>query len=424
MIKIAPKWSLVFSIIILLFFAPLQAQDQKLTKSFHKEIEVEEFSQIISQGFWNMEMESHGRMSSSREDRDYIMVPGGNDDVPALRLKEYHIRTWDKSSVKLEVEIVVIPDEDDPEEAQGLLDELSINLKRNEKNELLIDENLNIAKFGFENGFFSRNVNTYTLENGKSFRAKGLSIQAELFIPKKSNLYLRYQLGYITVGDLEGKLQADLLSSRLTGGNVKEFEGRFQFYAKVAFNQIEKATIQSDNSEFKVQELGSLSLGNPASMEAPIPLLESQRHQRSSLSKYYLDKVGQMEIYESTNDKFKIGQLGSLTSLHSTFSDYEIKELQNSLQLRAKNGDLKIEAIHADFTSIEVDNRISEIQLNLAGVPNLNIHPLHISYTEYHLPEKMKQSLIESQTAYHKGSKDLAGEIKLLCNSCVLTIKE
>ncbi|MEL6254494.1 MAG: hypothetical protein AAFR87_20970 [Bacteroidota bacterium] len=424
MIKIASKWSLAFSILIFFFLQASLAQNEKLSKSYQKEIEVADFPQIISQGFWDMEFESHGRMSSKRKNRDYIMVPGGNDDVPALRLKEYFINTWDKASVKLEVEIVVIPDKDDPDQAQELLDELQIELKLNEKNEILIDENLNMAKFGFENGFFSRNVNTYTLENGKSFRVKGLSIQAALFIPKKSHLYLRYQLGYITIGDLEGKLQADLLSSRLTGGRAKEFEGRFQFYANVQFTQIEKASIQSENSEFKVEELGSLSLGNPTQMEARIPLLEAQRLQRSTHSKYYLKKVGEIKVYESINDKFFIGQLGSLTSLHSTFTDYEIKELHSSLKLRAKNGDLKIEGIKSGFSSIEIDNKISEIHLNFSSLENLEIRPFQHSYTEYDIPEKMKKILMEMKTTYRKGTSSKAGKISLLCNGCVLRITE
>lgn len=424
MIKIAPKWSLVYSILSILFLLPLQGQTEKLSKRYQQEIAVSEFSQIISQGYWNLKLESHGRMRSSREGKDYILVPGGNDDVPALRLKEYRINTWDKNIVRLEVEIVLVPDDDKPEDAQELLDQLKIEVKRNEKNEILIDENLNIAKFGFENGFFSGNENVYTLENGKEFRVKGLSLQAALFIPKKSNLYLRSELGDISMGDLEGRLEADLLSCRLKGSGLGELVGRFQFYAKIEFDKINKASIQSHNSSFTAKEIGSLNLGQPSTLQARIPILEEQRQHRSSQSKYQFDKVGSIEIYESTNDKFKIGQLGSLASLHSTFSDYEIKELQHKLSLRAKNGDLIIESIHSDFESIEIDNKISEIKLNLAGIDDLQIKAFQNSYTEYHIPAHMRESLIEKKAAYLKGSPNESGSIQILCNSCVLRIQD
>jgi len=184
------KWDWIFNcypfrlIGLLLFFTGI-ANGQNLTKVFEKEIEISQNATIVTNTPRSINMEMHGTMSFNNT-ADGFMVNGKNGDLVLKLGKDFEINTWDKNTIKQEVEITIIPEV--KQEAQNLLNALIVNLDENAIGEVNVDCNMNLWKMELRNSFFSKDKTEFILSNGKRFTVKGLKIKTKLTIPKKSNL--------------------------------------------------------------------------------------------------------------------------------------------------------------------------------------------------------------------------------------------
>jgi len=397
---------------------------QEITRTFSKELSVAPESHIISNGPRYMAFESNGRMSSSLVDKEFTLVPGGNDDIPALLIKEYQIFTWELNKIRQIVEIKILPDEDAPEEAQQLMDKLQIRLTLHADGSIPIDDNLNIAKFGFVNGFFKRNTNTVTLENGKKYRVKSLIISSQLTIPSNARLSLKVKYISVSLGDLKGSLHLISESGSLRAGNINKLDAILNF-TQLSVLDIDSARVNVHNSSFAAKNIRSLVVGsNELTMndEAKKALFYDKR--KSTASTYTFESVTRLRIQETVNDKFFLGALGSLVSHHSTFSDYQIASLKDRLDLRAKNGDLRIEELASGFNSVKIENNVSTITIGLGKTKDYQLEIFQNKYTEYQFNEELSSIKDFPQNPYLKGNKDKAGKIVLGCESCKIILKD
>lgn len=426
----ALRWSLIYSIISLAMLCQGELLAQEISKTFTKELKVAPYSKIISKGPRNMAYASDGRMSSSTKDNKYVLIPGGNDDVPALIIKDYQVFTWEENKIRQIVQIGIVPDEDTPDEAQKLMDKLKIRLTHHADGSIPIDDNLNIAKFGFVNGFFKRNTNTVTLENGEKFRVKSLTIASQIYIPEESNLNLNIELVGAKIGDIKGKLYLNCQGGSIQGGHIKEMKASF-IYAKVNFKRIDSAWMNTQFAKISAEKVDYLEIGTEDLIEELDLDPRRERASRSALwgtnslsttSTYRLNSLGTLDIVETVNDKFFLGSVEALKSQNSTFSNYEIDKLGKDLNLRSKNGDLTIKSVSQGFNSLKLENSISTIVIGLEKTEDYRIELFRNNYTEYEFPEELSSLRESYQKPYLKGDKTKAGKITLGCESCKITI--
>lgn len=416
-----------FALYSMLFLGMLyaeKAKGQEISRTFTKELSVAPNSHIVSKGPRHMTYESSGRMSSSTKDNVYTLIPGGNDNVPALIVKDYQVFTWKENKIRQEVTISVIPDEKDPQEAQKLMDKLKIRLTLHADGSIPIDDNLNIAKFGFVNGFFTRNTNTVTLENGEKFRVKSLIISSQIHIPSNANLTLSSELVGVSIGDLEGNLALTFQGGTIRGGKVKSMQATL-LYAKAIFKNLGNVTLNSQVSSFTADKVDTLLVGsdNLAKLvEVKGSLFKKGR--LSTATTYKIAYAGNVVLDETVNDKFYLETVGIMDSRNSTFSNYEIGVLKHALQIRAKNGDLNIKAVSKGFTSLQIENKLSEIEIGLGKTEDYLLEIFDNSYTEYVLPDHLSHLPNAAPKPYLKGKKEKAGKISIGCESCKISLKE
>lgn len=431
-IKKAPRPSLVSRSYLLnnclplfiFMIAAFVVEGQELKNTFSKEITIVSGGSITTKGPLHMDFEMNGRIAMDWNNKFYQIIPGGNDGVSALLIRDYQIFTWAKNTVKQEVEISILPDENAPLEAKQLMEALSLTLVENASGAIVIDDNLNIQKFGFTNGFLKRNTNKITLENGKAYRMKGITIKSTLHIPKASNLTLSSKYLGVSLGDLDGKLHLDLQNAAITAGDVKELAANLDF-CEASFKQLGKVVVNCKKTTFIAESIEKMTVGsNDLAGQAIYKCNLHGRGAKSSLSKYSLQSVEEIEILETTNDNFAVGNVKNMKANYSTFSNFEIGKLEESLYLNAKNGDLRINELAANFKKVELDNHISSIHLNMKASPNYRIKLQENEYTELDFSENIKRLKQNDAQVYLKGKEATAGKIDISCNSCKISIQE
>ena len=426
-IKTALKchWKYSFFACIFLFTVGIHAQTT--TKTFTKELNVTNYTTMISKGPYSMGFKMNGRIDLNIGGGKFSITPGSNDGIAALTIEEYQIFTWNESKVRQTVEISITADEDVPQDAQKLMDNLKINLELDANNKLRIDDNMNIASFGFSNGWFTSNESFIVLDDGKKYVIKSINIKSSLHIPKKSNLELTSKYIPIIIGDIEGQVHLNVNNTTLKMGNIEQLEASI-LSSRAEFQSITNAKINGVSSEIKTGCIANLLIGSDYFLSENISNddLIAGGKQHSYATNYRIEEVEEITISKTTFDKFIIGKVANLTSLESTFSDYTINKLTTKLLLSAKNGDLRIESITESFETIALDNDISSIYLGMNTSPHYTLKLFPNKYTEYDLPSGLI-SLPETglwEKAYIKGDKKQAGTIVIQCHDCKVTVKD
>ena len=418
MIKKALRCSLIFS----LSMQGLLISAQEISRTFSKSIQVSPEVAIFTKGPRALTIEMSGKMHMTSRKDDYILLPGGNNGVPALVIKDYTVSTWDKNELQQTVDITILPDEAAPQDATDLMNHLTMNLQPYLSNKIKIDDNLNISKINMVNGFFKSNITTITLTNGKQYQIKSMTIKSSLQIPRTCQLNISSKYVGIYIGDHTGKLQLDLESSEVTLGNANQLEASLKF-VNLTGKHITSAKLTASNTQFSVDKVDTLIIGKPVHQSTGSLF----GHKASSSSnKYLLETAGRLLIQETANDQFQIGALDHMSAANSTFSNYDIKSLHGSLNLSAKNGDLNLQTVKEGFESIIIDNHISTVNIGLQTTSNYKVEIDRNIYTELNFPIHLSTTKTELSpgTIFTKGNADKAGKINLRCDSCTIFLKD
>jgi len=167
------------SILIFVMFTLVQhSVNAQTSKTFVKEIEVDENMTIISNVPSSIDLNMEGKVIANNTHDTYSI--NGKNNVRRLKiLKDLKIDTWDRNFIKQETKISVKADTE--EQATALLNQLNIELEINSSDIILIDCNLNIEKFSLKNGWLKNDDCKVKLENGSSHDVHYLSVGTALY---------------------------------------------------------------------------------------------------------------------------------------------------------------------------------------------------------------------------------------------------
>lgn len=418
-----------YTAILLLFFSQTFLTAQSLSRTYSKEIQVMDTVTIHSKGSLDLNWEMHGEIHSKGTADGYEMISGSAKSPITIKLHHYHIHTWEKDQIQQSLKITVTPDEDHPEDAKRLLDRLQINLESNEASSITIDDNMNIKKMKFTNGWFRADKNTIILDDESVYHFASLEISPALYIPKTSNLNLITDYIGVIIGDLEGRLVIKSIGGKVQANNVQHLKAMLR-HCMVRFNHIGLAEVNAEATEFSAEHIdkmivGSLALAKYAAFEESPSLFSLKSTGYSALNKYFLGHVGQLSVAETTSDEFQIASVDKLISLQSTFSNYHIDELKKILEISVRSGDVNIGSISEGFGHMDIFNTISTITLGLKKTNHFNLSTYANPFTTYTIPSYLQQ--IEQQKGqkknYLQGDKEKAGKIDIRCESCKVIFK-
>lgn len=347
-------------ICLMLFFSSKQTVAQNLTKTFEKEVKVDDGATIIAN---------------------------------VLEIENFPITTWDKPYVKQSIDVTIVPHKK-TEVAQELLESLVIQLHEG-GNRVNTDFDL-----GIESMIYTKKYCKIILKNKREFKIKDIKIKGSLYIPRNSNLNLKTISSNVTLGDLNGYLHLDMNSGDIRAGNVERLDAKLMF-CKAYFKEIKEARLHTTSGEFHADKI---ELVNCTS---------------AILGKYIISEIGDLEIENGSTNNFTIKKLGRLNAPRTDFCNFNIGNLKESLLINSINGDVTIDAVDNNFELIDITDGLSTVRLGLKPVENYLLTIFHSFHTKYQYPVGVTLLTKEDgyKEVYLKGTEDKAGKINIRCES-------
>ncbi|RZN83397.1 MAG: hypothetical protein EVB11_05440 [Winogradskyella sp.] len=412
------KLSHYFYSFMLIMFCYNSTFSQAITKQYEKELSVTSDSKIFIEGPGNLPFQSEGKLKVNTVN-GYALEPRDNNGIAAFVANKLDIKTSKNTFVKQIITVKVIPHEKYSEEAKALLEGLKINIHK-DANQYQIDNNLNIERLSFKNGFFKGTQNLIVLDDGSSYNVRGIEISTTIIVPDNVTLSVASKYIDVAIEDFKGELNINADKSTIMLSDVGELYGRFNS-CKVDFKTIDNANIIAYNTTINGDNVNLLDINTEEFI-----LKESlfNRTKKASLSTYVIKTVGVLNILQTSNDEFKIDQVGTIDVKSSHFSNYQIKRLKNELSLNAKNGDISIDTISKEVTKLDINNRVSTINLGVQELDNYLIRFPVLEYTEKTIPSTAKDVSSEGEVAFQKGNGKTNGIISISCKNCKVNIKD
>ena len=191
-------------------------------------------------------------------------------------------------------------------------------------------------------------ITTEWLNPGKSFKADVMSFLGEqsisvdylIKLPKHIELDVTNRYGNIKMGNYDGKLKLDLSHGSISARKIKNARSIKIKYGKLKIKEIEVGDILARFSNVNIDKVGELDL-NSSSSEIEIETA---------------DKI----VLKSFSDDIEIEELTKL-QINSSASSIEIEKLKTSIKGEMKYGDLDVDEIANDFTSITLNANSTDI---------------------------------------------------------------
>lgn len=412
------KLSRYFYSLILFIICVNISFSQTITKKYEKEINITSDSRIFIEGPGSLPFQSEGKLKVNTLN-GYALEPRDNEGLAAFVANKLDIKTSSDNLLKQVVTVKVIPHEKSKSDAKALVEAIKLTISK-EGTQYRIDNNVNIQRLSFKNGFFQGTKNIVVLDDGSMYNIRSIEISAIITVPEDITLSLTSKYIDVNIDDFGGILDINADKSTVKLNNINKLNGRFNS-CKVNFNSIENASIIAYNSTIKGNSVNLFDLGTEE-----IVLKESLfgNTKKASLSTYKINTVDIMNIIETSNDEFKIEEIGSINVKSSHFSNYEIKRLKKELFIKAKNGNITIDTIANDVTKLEIDNQISTINLGVQELDSYLINFPKLIYSEKIIPIDAKEISQGEEIAFSKGIINDKGLISISCENCKIDIKD
>jgi hypothetical protein len=243
-----------------------------------------------------------------------------------------HVETWDKTEVKVDIEIIVRASNDD--RAQNLLDKINIE----------IDDGNPSSRLSFRT----------SIGNNKSGRNTSFEINYDVSIPSFNALELKNSFGDVYLGDLSGEAEIDvqygnLNAGRLTGNNdVKLAFGS-------GFSEIDllsKGDLKVSYSKLGVEEIGTLDI-------------------HSSFSTFETEKANSVDLIAKYGE-VEIGEINVLEA-DVNFSGFEVGKINKSLLLDIDYGGSLEIGVQKSVELLDINSSFGPVNIELDADINASV---------------------------------------------------
>ena len=393
--------TLVSFCIVLMAVGSTLAQ-QRITKTYEKEIEIPEGTVIRTEGPSIMMVSGHGRINTMGSSDEKYVVRRDNKSPLIYELdRRFQINTWDKNVVK-QITEVTLACETEAQKLQ-LLDALKINLDIDASGQVRVRYEMNISKLQIENGWLRGDNNTIVLDNGQEYKLEYLKLSTTLFIPKKSHLKIEAEVSSIFLKDHEGKLDLNMSKGLFKTSAIEEAEVLIDG-GVLQIDQFDIAKINSRHSEITIGKGNTLEL-------------------TSELSNYLIREVDNIKAFKVINEKWDLGLINSLSVESGLFSEIKISSIEKNLALRLKNCDVSISRLSQNTEYVLIENQNAALDIGVGNLLNYQLNCKYAAQAKYNLPDNLLTlSKDDSEVNYLFGKKEGAALMDIRCKLCDVKI--
>lgn len=333
---------------MLLFILPLSAQE--LTKSFGEAYDV---NKNVEVSLWNK---------------------FGNTTVT----------TWDKNQVTVDVNITV--DAGNEKETQRILDKIDVQISGSNSRveaRTVIDGKLNCRNCDFE-------------------------IEIEVKMPRSAALDLGNEFGNAYIGDLDGKLRAEVSYGDIEANDLNSDENDIEVkFGSLEADFIKAGKVNMEYSELEIARAGYLDL-------------------YSRFGSVSIAEVSEL-ILDSQYDELEIGSVETLDG-KSDFSGLEIGELMDKIVLTSTYGDIEIDRVSGGFSSIDIETDFGGVEMGISSSASYKLHA-RASFGDIDFPEsnadinkQIEESFNTEVEAFIGSDKNSASSVKVTAKNCDIEI--
>ncbi|WP_421869918.1 hypothetical protein [Marinoscillum sp.] len=242
---------------------------------------------------------------------------------------EVHVESWDKSELKVKIEILVNGKTDD--RAQKLLDKISVDIS--EGSTITFETELN------------GNMNT---KSDESFE-----INYWINFPATNAIDIENRFGDTYIADWKAKAELEIGYGNLKTQNFSGFLDLELSFGKGSLGALAEAEVDVKYSELDIESADVLEM-------------------EQQFSQVRLNKVRDLEL-ESKYGDVKLGEVDVVES-DAQFSGFSIEKLNKSLYLEASYiSDFQIDELSKEFSKVEIYGKFSSYTIRLQDGTNADL---------------------------------------------------
>ncbi len=308
-------------------------------------------------------------------------------------------------------------------------------------------------------------------DSGEAFEYENFKIVYTIKIPKILNVDVSNKYANVSVSQIDGNLDANLFRGNLTANNVGGDVDLTVKYGNAAIGNYQEGTItlfrgelvlgsgnrldlKSNYSEVELQgatklnveafrsnlianssidklegsfKYGDLTIkGHVINAEVDIfrSNLKAVTFVKLNLSASYsslvADKVIELTLEEGFRTDIKVTEVGSLSG-HLKYSPVKIETLTNKIDLTTFRGELDIELIQADFSSVILNSKYTNVGLSFSSESKYGLD-VTATYTQFNFPDGISDLRNENEAGsqvshfvgtFNKGSQRQASTVSV-----------
>jgi hypothetical protein len=249
------------------------------------------------------------------------------------------IDTWSKNEVSLKIEILAYGKDRDA--AEKLMDRVEFDFKQ--ASDFLQVESV----FDRKKSFFKDLINTVGDYSASLLSNHKLQVNYELNIPESAaSVTVDNRFGDVHLGDIEGRITVTLAHGNLKANKMVDYSRVNINYGNAKIQEINEGRISLKGAELE------LDFGQKIDLE-------------SSSSTITIGKVSIFDL-QSTNDKININEVRDISG-SANFTELAVGTMNESCRLNQSYGGMKISYIPNSFTSIRLDGKSTDYELNFSN---------------------------------------------------------
>ncbi|WP_298541105.1 hypothetical protein [uncultured Aquimarina sp.] len=247
------------------------------------------------------------------------------------------INGWSQNKIEVAIDIVV--NKKDKDEAEDLLARIKPSITTVGQS-IIIFSNIEEKSDSFFSKVFNR-VNPFDFDKGS------IQIDYQISLPTNAEIQVTNKFGDIIINDWNGKLKTNLqhgdmwINNDIINANIEMKFGKLQT------KSITYGKIKLKNSEFDHKTSKDLRIISSGSTVA-------------------IDQVINLEIF-SSKDKITIENIERIKG-ELKFSNIVLENLKNDVDLIMDVADFKVNKIIKPDTNINIDQKSSELDINVSGL--------------------------------------------------------
>lgn len=246
------------------------------------------------------------------------------------------IRNWEKDEISVSVNVIVT--HSNRETADRQLSYINIGFSQ-EENSIKAITTIDQRIGRMSSRWFSQG------EDGP-----GISINYTVYAPKDSDLLLNHRYGDIFINEATGHTFIDLRYGNLQANHIIRDNTRplseinLSYSTKANITNAEWLKINMKYSDLTVEQCRALVVS-------------------SSYSKLRVDQASSI-VAETRYGEFNLGYISNLVS-EGAYTNYSVKELENTLDIESRYGNVRVDEIATDFSKIRFNSSYGNIRAGM-----------------------------------------------------------